>query len=88
MGNTALSAESRVLRGLLNVLVHHPLRDWPVADPWLFDTEVLAPILQVLETRDAEELGDGNLEGVGELFESLPWSNLANTCHSMLAAFI
>ncbi len=68
--------------------MHYPHRRRTVVSAEFFDTEILAPVLEVLETRGAEELGDRELEGVGEFLESLPWSGLPNTCRSMLAFFI
>jgi len=41
----------------------------PVVGPRLFDTEILESVLHVLQRRAAEQLGNAEIKGVGQLFE-------------------
>ena len=47
-------------------LMHHPHRYQPVVRPWLFDAQILEMLGEIRRAGRGEELGDGELEGVGE----------------------
>ncbi len=50
--------------------MHHSYRNRPiVGGPRLFDAQVLEMLGQVRRAGGCDELGDGEFEGVGELFE-------------------
>ena len=49
--------------------MHYAYRHRPVVRPRFFDAEVLEMVGQVRGAGRGEELGDGELEGVGEFFQ-------------------
>ena len=49
--------------------MHHPHRHRPVVGTGFFDAEVLEPVFHVLQRRAAEELGNAEIKGVGQLFK-------------------
>ena len=50
----------------LKRLMHHAYGRRAIVRPWLFDAEVLEVGIEVGGAGGCEELGDGELEGVGE----------------------
>ena len=48
--------------------MNQPHGYWAVVRTWLFDAEVLEVLGKVRRARWGEELGDRELEGVGEFF--------------------
>jgi len=49
--------------------MEHTHRWGAVVRPWLFDAEVLEVLGKIRRAGGCEELGDGELEGVGEFFQ-------------------
>ena len=47
-------------------LMHHAYRHRAIVRPWLFDAEVLEMPGKIRGAGRGQELGDGELEGVGE----------------------